>query len=207
MAKANINHNDLPIKKFLNVGGGTKDTIIPEQYHNWQHILLDIDSSVNPDIVCDARKLNTLPANEYDAIYCSHNLEHYLRHDALDVLKGFLHVLKDDGFAHIRVPDVQEVMRRAVNNNLDIGDTLYISSVGPISIRDVIYGYEKQIEETGQDYYAHKTGFSPKSLKEFMQEAGFPIVGIGINNAAFEITAFGFKQEPSDEIKSLFKIN
>lgn len=207
MAKANILHNEFTDKKFLNVGGGSKDTIIPEQYNGWKHILLDIDESVAPDIVCDARKLGTLPAGEFDAIYCSHNLEHYLRHDALKVLQGFLHVLKDDGFAHIRVPDIQEVMKKVVTSNLDIGDILYNSAVGSISVRDVIYGYEKQIEETGQDYYAHKTGFSPQSLKDFMHQAGFPIVGVGANSDCYEITAFGFKQAPNEEVKRLFNIN
>lgn len=193
-------------KKFLNVGGGQRDTILPDIYNEWEHVLLDIDASVKPDLVCDARNLDSLKASQFDAIYCSHNLEHYLRHDALKVLKGFLHVLKNDGFAHIRVPDIQQVMQHVVKNNLDISDVLYQSSLGPIKVRDVIYGYEKEIEETGQDYYAHKTGFSPKSLKIFMHEAGFTHVGIVVNNQAFEITAIAFKQEPSEYARKLFGI-
>jgi hypothetical protein len=29
-----------------------------------------------PDIVCDARELTTLEEGLFDAVYCSHNLEH-----------------------------------------------------------------------------------------------------------------------------------
>jgi len=204
MAKAK--EQQLAKKKFLNVGGGSKKTFIPNQYDNWEHVLLDIDASVNPDVVCDARKLINLDAKEYDAVYCSHNLEHYLRHDGLKVLQGFVHVLKDDGFAHIRVPDIQAVMRHVIANNLDISDVLYQSGMGPITVRDVMYGYEKQIESSGHDYYAHKTGFSPKSLQAFLFQGGFSHVAIGEDNPNFEIVAIGFKAPPSKEAKLLFNM-
>ena len=61
-------------------------------------------------MVCVARRLIILPAAEYDAVYCLHNLEHYCRHDVSKVLAGFLHILKSDGFVFIRVPDMKEVM-------------------------------------------------------------------------------------------------
>ncbi len=57
-----------------------------------------------------------LSANEYDAVYCSHNLEHYYRHDVPGVLKGFHHVLKDYGFADISVPDIDALMKTVVQN-------------------------------------------------------------------------------------------
>ena len=97
------------MNKVLNVGGNNKSMALRSYYTGWQHILLDIDAKGNPDIVLDARKLSQLPPSEYDAVYCSHNLEHYYRHDAPYVLQGFLHVLKEDGFAHIIVPDIGEL--------------------------------------------------------------------------------------------------
>src|SRR5262249_58225949 len=62
-------------KKVLNVGGNTKAIAIPGHYARWTHHLLDIDPRGAPDILCDARRLKTLPADSYDAVYCSHNLE------------------------------------------------------------------------------------------------------------------------------------
>ena len=108
-------------QKVLNVGGNNKSIPIPDHYSGWQHDLLDIDPSGNPDIVCDARKLTTLPQGIYDAIYCSHNLEHYYRHEGLRVIKGFHHILSDDGFAEIRVPDISQVITMLQTQNLELG--------------------------------------------------------------------------------------
>lgn len=94
--------------KVLNVGGGTRDIPLPPQYQGWEHILLDIDPRGQPDIVADARELTRLPPAQFDAVYCSHNLEHYYRHDGVKVLAGFRHVLKEDGLAHIMVPDTSQ---------------------------------------------------------------------------------------------------
>ena len=99
-------------RRVLNVGGGSKAIPIPPHYAAWEHVLLDIDPAGGPDLVCDARRLDTLPAQQFDAVYCSHNLEHYYRHDTGSVLRGFLHVLKFDGFAEIRVPDLRSVMQK-----------------------------------------------------------------------------------------------
>ena len=82
-------------EKGLNVGGNSKTISLPPQYADFEHILLDIDPKGSPDIVCDARDLEELEAGQFDAVYCSHNLEHYYRHEVKRVLAGFLHVLKD----------------------------------------------------------------------------------------------------------------
>ena len=113
------------MKKVLNVGGNNKSIPLPAHFAGWQHILLDIDARGNPDLVLDARELAQTPAAAYDAVYCSHNLEHYHRHDGVRVLQGFLHVLKEDGFAQIVVPDIGELMRIVARQDLDIDDLLY----------------------------------------------------------------------------------
>ena len=182
-------------RKVLNVGGNSKDIAMPDIYKGWTQVWLDIDPAVNPDVLCDARELITLPANTYDAIYCSHNLEHYYRHDVKKVLAGFFHVLKKDGFAHIRVPDLGAVMREFVEKNMDINDTLYVSPAGPIAIQDVIYGWGKEIERSGNDFFAHKIGFTETSLIATLMDANFYQVYSGAG--AFEVTAFAFKDEPS----------
>src|SRR5450631_3111153 len=94
------NIEDTIIKKVLNVGGNDKAISIPPCFDGWKHDLLDIDPTVKPDILCDARELWKMPPRQYDAIYCSHNLEHYFAHDVLNVLKGFRLMLKKEGFAY-----------------------------------------------------------------------------------------------------------
>jgi SAM-dependent methyltransferase len=192
--------------RVLNVGGGSKSIPIPSHYANWRHDLLDIDPKGKPDVVCDARNLHTLAANQYDAVFCSHNLEHYYKHDGAKVLKGFLHVLKPDGFAEIKVPDVSSVMRRVVASNLDIEDILYQSSAGPISVHDVFYGWAKQIETSGVDFYAHKTGFTTHSLRALLLRSGFPNVYMFVVEEAFEIKAVAFKKEPTAAQRALLGI-
>lgn len=192
-------------KKVLNVGGNSKGIPLPAIYDDFEPLWLDIDPNVAPDILCDARDLASHAAQQFDAVYCSHNLEHYYRHDALKVLKGFKHVLKDGGFAHIKVPDIPAVMRAAVENNLDIDDVLYTSPAGPITVSDVIYGYALEIERSGNDFFAHKTGFSQKSLIQAIAGAGFTYAYTICEN--FEIAVVALTQQPDDAIREIFNLN
>ncbi|MBV8145365.1 MAG: methyltransferase domain-containing protein [Gammaproteobacteria bacterium] len=191
-------------RKVLNVGGNSKAIPLPPQYAGFEHLLLDLDPKGQPDIVCDARNLRSLDAAQFDAVYCSHNLEHYYRHHVRGVLGGFLHVLKDGGFAHIRVPDLQEVMRVTLDRGLDVDDVLYQSPAGPIMVVDVLYGYSVEIERSGQDFFAHKTGFTAKSLLRALQLAGFPVVYIGTGN--LEVAAWAFKGAPDPALRALFSL-
>src|SRR5690242_8517619 len=190
------------VKRVLNVGGNNKAIRLPPQYAGFEHTLLDIDPQGSPDIVCDARRLSTLPAETFDAVYCSHNLEHYFRHDVPRVLAGFLHVLKKGGFAQIRVPDLAAVMRTMLERGLDVDDVLYQSAAGPIKVLNVIYGYGKEIERSGTDYYAHKTGFTKKSLLSALAQAGFSRTYTSLRK--LEINAIAFKGAPDPEAKALF---
>ena len=192
------------LKKVLNVGGNSKTIPLPPQYENFEHILLDIDPHGSPDIVCDARDLITLDAGQFDAVYCSHNLEHYYRHDVTKVLAGFIHVLDANGFAHIRVPDIPATMRACIDQDLDLEDVLYQSSAGPITVLDVLYGHSDEIEQSGQDFYAHKTGFSAKSLYAALVAAGFRKIFCTLGH--LEINAVAFKTEPDEDNRILFNL-
>lgn len=191
--------------KLLNVGGNNKQIQIPPYYAAFEHLILDIDPVGKPDIVCDARTMKTLPAAQFDAIYCSHNLEHYFAHDIENVLAGFLHVLKPDGFAEIRVPDLDLVMKTYVEKKMDIEDVLYESGAGPIMVRDVLYGFGKQIERSGVDFYAHKTGFTQKSLTAALFKAGFKST-LRRHGRQFELLVYAFPGKPSAFHEGLLKM-
>ena len=194
----------MELKKVLNVGGNNKAIPLPPQYAGFEHVLLDIDPKGSPDIVCDARKLTTLQGGQFDAVYCSHNLEHYYRHDVPKVLAGFLHVLKEGGYAQIRVPDISEVMRVTIGRGIDIDDVLYQSPAGPITVLDVLYGYGIEIEQSGQDFYAHKTGFTQKSLLAALQRSGFSRTYSAAGD--LEINALAFKGMPDQVTRALFNL-
>lgn len=199
--------DDPALKRVLNVGGNSKAIPIPNHYDGWDHLLLDIDPTGKPDVLCDARNLVSLESAQFDAVYCSHNLEHYYAHDVRKVLAGFLHVLNDEGFAEIRVPDLKSVMQRCVQHALDVNDVLYVSpGAGPITVRDVFYGWGSQIERTGVDFFAHKTGFTSKSLAAALNAAGFGQVITLERPELFEVAALGFKTHPTEWHRSAFNI-
>lgn len=192
------------VPAVLNVGGSSKQIPIPDHYRGWQHCLLDIAPGPDVDVVQDARELTSLPGAHFDAIYCSHNLEHYYRHDARRVLAGFLHVLKPTGFAEIRVPDMREVLKAMIERQMDIDDVLYTSPAGPITVHDVIYGWGKEIERSGVDFFAHKQGFTQSRLTAALEGTGFAKVYTVLNPSGFEIRALAFKGEPTDVQRQQF---
>jgi len=191
-------------RAVLNVGGNNKDIEIPGCFRDWRHDLLDIDPLGNPDVLCDARELWRMTPRQYDAIYCSHNLEHYYFHDVPKVLKGFRLVLKKSGFVYIQVPDLFEVMKVVVDKGLGLDDELYGTSGGPILVLDVLYGHHQLLEQLGTDFLAHKTGFTEKSLKKSLVENGFKYVFTSVGN--FEVTALAFIDKPTQWQTELLSI-
>jgi ubiquinone/menaquinone biosynthesis C-methylase UbiE len=191
-------------KQLLNVGGNSKSIPIPSIYQNFEHHLLDIDSTGNPDVLCDARELHVLNESSYDVVYCSHNLEHYYKHDVKKVLSGFNHILKPGGAIHIIVPNMMKVFETMINEEMDIDDILYQSTLGPILISDVIYGYGKQIESSNQDFFAHKTGFTEKSLSKAFTDAQFENIKIGFDG--YNLIGLAFKGNSGLDLRMMYGI-
>lgn len=99
------------------------------------------------------------------------------------------------------MPDLGALMRHVVANNLDIDDVVYHAHGNPILVRDVIYGYHVEIEKTGQEFYLHKTGFTPKSLARLMGDNGFVYQAIRQGGLPIEIRGWFFTNPPTDEVK------
>ena len=45
--------------KVLNVGGNSKAIALPPIFDGYEHLLLDIDPTGKPDLLCDARELTS----------------------------------------------------------------------------------------------------------------------------------------------------
>jgi hypothetical protein len=192
-------------KAFLNIGGGNKGIAVPDYFAGWRHDLLDLDPQGKPDVAADARELETMNLPAYDAAYCAHNLEHYHRHEGIKVVRGVCRLLKPEGFFVVKVPDMQAVIQHVAEKKLDLDDNLYMSPRGPIQVRDVLYGYHVEVEDSGNDLYAHKTGFSPATLVRFVVGGGFAFHAVGSEH--FELTGIFFKQAPTAEMKKVLGIS
>jgi SAM-dependent methyltransferase len=183
----------------LNVGGGDKTVPIPAHFDGWRKTLLDVNPAA--DIVCDARKLRDfVSAAGFDAVYCSHNLEHYYQHEVPDMLGAFAHALKPGGFAEIRVPDVGALIGHLAENKIDLSAEIYDSPAGPITAHDMFYGFGAEIQRSGEHYYAHKTGFSRTSLSAQLFENGFPVLCFAPPLSQWELHVFAFKQQPDQAL-------
>lgn len=112
-------------------------------------------------------------------------------------------MLNYSGFAEIRVPDISQVITALREQQLDLDDVLYESPSGPITAHDVMYGLQSEIVNTGRDFYAHKTGFTPKSLTKILTDGGFSQVFMSASH--LEIHALAFKREPTPEQYALFR--
>jgi hypothetical protein len=190
----------------LNVGGGDKTVAIPPHFDDWKKTLLDVNPAA--DIVCDARQLRDfVPAQSHDAVYCSHNLEHYYQHEVPGMLASFAHVLKPGGFAEIRVPDIGALIGHLAQNKIDINTAVYDSPAGPITAHDMFYGFGAEIRQSGKHYYAHKTGFSRESLSAALFGNGFPVLCFAPPLSEWELHVFAFKQQPDDAVVRRLGLN
>jgi hypothetical protein len=57
-------------------------------------------------------------------------------------------------------------------------------------VLDVLYGYGVEIEQSGQDFFAHKTGFTQKSLLAALNRSGFSETFSMVGNLTIEVLAF-----------------
>ena len=146
-------------QRLLHVGCGGDS--IPAWLSQYDEIRLDIDPSHNPHIVADMVSLGDI--GPFDAVYCSHALEHLYPHDVGIALQEFKRVLNDGGAVIVFVPDLEDV--RATD------DVLFTAPAGPITGLDLIYGYRKMLKE--KPYMAHRTGFTSVTLHKAFTDAGF----------------------------------
>lgn len=192
------------MKTFLHVGCGPQDISHVQGFDKelWKEIRFDIDKSVEPDIEGTMLDMAQVKSGTVDAIYSSHNIEHVFPHEVPIVLKEFFRVLKEDGIVVLYCPDLQSVCEAVAKDNLL--EPLYKTSNGiPISSIDIIYGWRVPISQ-GNEYMAHKCGFTYSVLDRVFSEAGFKARYGGRNPSAFELFIVAFKKElPEDEIKKI----
>jgi len=127
---------------------------------------IDIDKSVNPDIVMDITKFNRFKDNSIDEIYASHVLEHINSEVRFDTLKKWYESLKLDGVLWIIIPDC-EILKTAPSE---------------IFVSDGYRWAGKTIEERRENIIKHADGLHAIKVEEMMLDVGFSFV---LSNLSF----------------------
>ena len=179
-------------KTVLNVGCGYPLRQKLHRYFHgpeWREIRLDLDPAVQPDILCSITNISPVAGDWVDAVWSSHNLEHLQRHEVPLALAEFLRVLKPHGLLLLTLPDLQQVARLVTEDRLE--DSAYISQSGPITPLDMIFGHTASLVR-GNQFMAHRTGFTARSLHKLLIEVGFVEVTLR-QGSSFDLWATGHK--------------
>lgn len=177
-ANGNVCHAAGAPQTVLHVGCGPAN---PENLHerfrrrDWKELRLDINPAVKPDVVASLTDMRDVESESVDAVWSSHNLEHLYSHEVPLALAEFARVLAADGFALITLPDLQQIAEFISADKLE--DVIYHSPAGPITPRDCLFGLDRAIAG-GNEYMAHRTGFTATSLERHLREAGFAEVTV-----------------------------
>jgi len=191
------------MKTFLHVGCGTnyKSHLKGFNNDNWKEIRFDINKDVNPDIVGTLTDMKLVETGSVDAVYSAHNIEHIYPYEVPIALKEFHRVLKEDGMVVLTCPDLESVCEAVIQDGLL--EPLYVSPSGPISPIDTLFGHRVFVAE-GNEYMAHKGGFTYSVLNGAFYEAGFKVRVGGRRPADYELWIVAFKQKkPDEEIKKI----
>lgn len=178
-------------RRVLHVGCGSKTIAsMPEIFRTgeWAETRLDINPDANPDILCSMTDMAPVPTASFDAVWSAHNLEHLYFHEVVPALREFARVVRPGGFVMVAVPDLQTVAERIAQGRID--EPIYTSPAGPVCPLDVIYGLRPALE-AGNEFMAHKMGFTAESLGECFIDAGLGKVRVQRRPGRLEVRAWG----------------
>ncbi len=186
-----------PERVLVNVGCGPIGTgRLPAYFDAWRQLRVDVDASVEPDILADLTDLSAIPDGSADAVWASHCLEHLYEHQVTVALAEFRRVLRADGFACVIVPDLQSVAQYVVADRLH--EPLYESLAGPIRPHDIFFGHSAAIAR-GRTSMAHRCGFTPSALQRCFQQLTFGEVLLRRRTAELELAALARTTPAKDD--------
>lgn len=164
-----FNPEGKPILLHVGAGSSTPDKL-PKVFKDYHEVRLDIDARCKPDIVSSMTRMKLVDDNSVDAIWCSHALEHLANHEVQPTLREWRRVLKDDGFALMTMPDLQQAAKMIAEGRLM--ETIYESPIGPITPLDMVFGHSGSVA-LGSRSMCHLTGFTVDRLKNELKVAGY----------------------------------
>ena len=186
------------MKNLLHVGCGynTKENTLKYYDDEWKETRVDINPDVNPDILGTMKDLSNVQNNSYDSVFSAHSIEHVYIHEVNTVLKAFYRVLKQNGFLVITCPDLKSISKLIVEDKLL--EVAYESPAGSINPADMLWGHSNSIKD-GNEFMAHKCGFTKKTLMAALTNAGFKsVAGVEVQKY-FDLWAVAQKNKAEKE--------
>lgn len=182
---------------LLNVGCGARNaSFLPSYFEHWRQLRVDVDPSVEPDIVADLTDLSPIADGSADAVWAAHCIEHLYEHQVDVALAEFRRVLSDDGFVCVIVPDLQAVAQYIVEDRLH--EPIYQSPAGPVNAHDIFFGFGAAIAG-GRTSMAHRCGFTPASLQRSFQQHPFGELVVRRRVANLELAAVARATAANDD--------
>lgn len=173
-------------KVMLNIGCGTSHISKTNPYfRDWKEVRADLYRD-DVDMKCDLVKMDHIGDGSFDCVWASHVVEHQYWHELPIVFENIMRVLKDDGFAIVKVPDIGAVADRIKDGLLDPIPQLY--GLAPI---DFLYGMRMRVEADPLGEI-HKTCFTMDSMSRILQS--FNIKAF-LSDYNYEITAVLYKEQ------------
>ena len=136
-------------KLIADIGCGTNTPYFKEGIP----VRMDIREDVNPDIVCDVRRIPE-PDMKYDIVYSSHVLEHFSHRITMSILIEWLRILKKGGELRLVLPNIEPAAKAILDKKITNYD---------------IWSFWGS-QSYSKDY--HATGFTPASLKNLLEASG-----------------------------------
>jgi hypothetical protein len=184
-------------KTILNLG--CADTHLENVAEGWQEVRADIDPRYDPDIIVDVRDLSSLEHKSFDAIYCSHVIEHVYAFEVLPMLRNFHRIARE--YVQIRCPDIG-MIAKTIAAGIAPDQPLYRAPAGIVTALDLIYGYAPHIKNTSE-FYAHKTGFTNAILGRLLTMVGFGYVRVFEHPNEWELEAIAEFHKPIEIAQSI----
>lgn len=136
-------------KLIADIGCGTHTPFFKEGIP----VRMDIREDVNPDIICDIRKIPE-PDMKYDIVYSSHVLEHFSHRITMSVLVEWLRILKKGGELRLELPNIEPAAKAILDKKITNYDMW------------TFWGEQAY----AKDY--HGTGFTIDSLRNLLEVVG-----------------------------------
>jgi SAM-dependent methyltransferase len=179
--------------KVLNIGcGKVRLNSQTKIYDGWKEVRSDYFDNDTIDVVSDILNLNEFDDESFDSVWASHIVEHNYWHDLPKVFGSIMRVLKKDGFAVIRVPDIGSIASLIEDSLLE---PIYETELGPVCPIDMLYGFRVELEQ--YPGMAHKTCFTLKSMQQVLSNLK---INAFVSSSNMEVIAILYKDKISNDI-------